>query len=69
MNQATLNCRLKVAEELDRFIREWKARHGHKPRVLYVTREQMAQMELHLVEGASSEKWEGIPLKVTGAAA
>lgn len=68
MDSMGLTRDLKVARELDEFIRHHQQMKGRKPSVLYVTRKQMAQLLEHTRETdpTSRDEWLGIPLKVHG---
>ena len=67
MNQAMLNCRLGVADELDRYVAWWQKYKGEKPKQLHITKAQRAQLEIHAAPNARLDDWKGIPLKVLGA--
>ena len=64
MNRNMLDRQLRLADELDRYIAWWEKEKGEKPKSVTVTRQQMAELEKHAVDGASTDNWNGVPFKV-----
>jgi hypothetical protein len=64
LNKNMLDRKLRIADELDRFIAEWKRLKGQKPSHIHISKQQLVELETHAVEGASLDNWNGIPLKV-----
>lgn len=64
MNKNMLDRELRIADELDRFIAEWRRLKGDKPDHIHISKSQMAKLEKHAVDGASLDNWDGVPFKV-----